>query len=405
MKEMTGSMFSSVKENNVDKNRIEKIKKAVTGRKGEIRDFLEALVNQNSYTYNTEGVKKVADILAGGMPGGFSRQDVDAGARFARHVVFTKEGKEARPVVLIGHMDTLWKPGLPFDRLVEKGDRLIGPAVNDMKAGLTVIVWSLRVLEESGFLADIPVKVIFNSDEETGSLDSGRIFTGLGKSVSAALVYEGAGEGGTVVTRRVGITDYSLEVTGVAGHAGLYCEPKSSALVELAHRIIWLESLGLGRDKLSVNAGIAEGGLASNIVPDRARCLFEIRFWDEKYLNRTLDIIRSSISEPFVKGCSLRLIDGKYRLPMLQGEPGKRLFGLVSETASSLGQKILEEHRNGGSDASWFSGQGVASIDGLGPVGDLDRTEEEYILTETLYERIELTANLLVSGDLYRLAE
>jgi glutamate carboxypeptidase len=38
---------------------------------------------------------------------------------------------------------------------------------------------------------------------------------------------------------------------------------------------------------------------------------------------------------------------------------------------------------------------GVPTLDGLGPVGDLDHSPEEYILTGSLFERIELTALLL----------
>ncbi|HNS32709.1 MAG TPA: M20/M25/M40 family metallo-hydrolase [bacterium] len=384
----------------MDKNAL-KIRQAVKIERENVVKFLKSLVDQNSFTLNTEGVDKVASILSEAMPGVFRHETVDGGPRFARHHIFSKPGRWNKPVVLVGHMDTLWKPESNFRSLYEKGDKLIGPAVNDMKAGLTVIVWALKVLETCGLLEDLPIKVVFNSEEETGSTDSKKIFLGFKDAVAAGLVYEGAGVGGTVVTKRVGITDYSLEASGVAAHAGLYYGPKKSALLEMAHRIIWLESLNQGRDKLSVNAGRIEGGLATNIVPDRVKCNFEIRFWDEKELKKNIDMIKSKLSEPVISGCVLELTEGKHRPPLSQGEGEKKLYRCVSRTASLLGQKVKEEHRNGGSDASWLSAAGVPSIDGLGPVGDLDRTEEEYIITETMFERIELTANLILSEDLY----
>ena len=376
------------------------IKKAVLKERDNIQSFLESLVNQNSFTFNKEGVGRVASILSGAMPAGFSHEEVDAGERFAVHHVFSRKGSGKKPVVLIGHMDTLWKPENPFKKMHEKGDKLIGPAVNDMKAGLAVIVWALRALDKCGLLGEIPVMVVFNSDEEVGSVDSKKIFSGL-EDIAAGLVYEGGGEGGTVVTKRVGITDYALEIEVVAAHAGLYYGPKGSALLEMAHRLIWLESLNRGRNELSVNAGIAEGGLATNIVPGNAKCNFEIRFWDEKELERIERLIESGIKNPVVEGCKLKFLKGKHRPPLTRGQREKALFRLVAETASMLNLHVAEEYRNGGSDASWLSGIGVPSIDGLGPVGDLDRTEQEYILKETLFERIELTANLLLVPGLY----
>jgi|LSQX01.1.fsa_nt_gb glutamate carboxypeptidase len=381
--------------------KLTKIRQVIGKEKENIKKFLESLVNQNSYTYNTEGVDKVAAILGTEMPKVFQHQTVDGGVKYAKHHIYTKDGKYDKPVVLVGHMDTLFKPDVPFNKLYEKGDKLIGPAVNDMKAGLTVIVWALKVLDICGLLDEIPVKVVFNSEEETGSLDSKKIFLGLKDKVVKGLVYEDGGVGGTVVTKRIGITDYTLEATGVAAHAGLYYGSKISALLEIAHRIVWLESLNLGRDRLTINVGMAQGGLATNIVPDKAVCNFEIRVWDESELNKMLQKIETSILKPTVDGCKLNLVKGKHRPPLAESQEGTKLFNLVSEVASSIGQKVIEEHRSGGSDASWLSSVGVPSIDGLGPVGDLDRTEDEYILTETLFERIELTAALLLSSKLF----
>ncbi len=377
------------------------IKQSILKERENIKEFIKFLVDHNSFTLNTKGVDKVASILAEAMPRVFKHETVTGKAGFADHHIFSKNGKWDKPVVLVGHMDTLWKPEASFNRLYEDGDKLIGPAVNDMKAGLTVIVWALKVLEKCGLLEALPIKVIFNSDEEMGSLDSKKIFTGLKGKVSAGLVYEDGGIGNTVVTKRVGITDYMLEVEGVAAHAGLYYGHKSSALLEVAHRIIWLESLNKSRDRLSLNVGRIEGGLATNIIPDNVKCNFEIRFWDEEELKKIEDMIKSKISKPVISGCALMLVKGKHRPPLNQNKGEKKLFNLVLKTASALGQKVVEEHRNGGSDASWLSIVGIPSIDGLGPIGDLDRTESEYIITETVFERIELTANILLSPELY----
>jgi glutamate carboxypeptidase len=73
-----------------------------------------------------------------------------------------------------------------------------------------------------------------------------------------------------------------------------------------------------------------------------------------------------------------------------------RLFNRIVALGQRLGQTIVEEKRGGVSDACWLSYAGIPTVDGLGPLGDNDFTRDEYIVTETLFQRIELTANLLL---------
>jgi glutamate carboxypeptidase len=67
----------------------------------------------------------------------------------------------------------------------------------------------------------------------------------------------------------------------------------------------------------------------------------------------------------------------------------------VSKTAGELDQEIGKEMRGGTSDANFLIDGGVPALDGMGPIGDMDHSLEEYILKESLFERIELTALLM----------
>ena len=62
--------------------------------------------------------------------------------------------------------------------------------------------------------------------------------------------------------------------------------------------------------------------------------------------------------------------------------PLVRADGLVERTLAllgELGQPALEEIAGGVSDGSWASHVGVPTVDGLGPVGGLDHSPDEYI--------------------------
>ena len=75
-----------------------------------------------------------------------------------------------------------------------------------------------------------------------------------------------------------------------------------------------------------------------------------------------------------------------------------RADGLVERTLEmlgALGQPALEEHAGGVSDGSWTSALGVPTVDGLGPIGGLDHTPEEYIEVDSIEPRIAATLALV----------
>jgi glutamate carboxypeptidase len=74
----------------------------------------------------------------------------------------------------------------------------------------------------------------------------------------------------------------------------------------------------------------------------------------------------------------------------------EELVQVVQGAAEELEQSIETQERGGASDGNFLSEMGVPVIDGLGPVGDHDHSPDEYIVEESLHERIELTALLLV---------
>jgi glutamate carboxypeptidase len=77
---------------------------------------------------------------------------------------------------------------------------------------------------------------------------------------------------------------------------------------------------------------------------------------------------------------------------MPQSKENRRLWALAREQAGILGLDLPEELRSGVSDANFIAGLGVPVLDGLGPVGDLDHSDLEFILKDSLCSRAALTA-------------
>ena len=379
----------------ISMRRNQDITRAIEQNRSEILAFLTEMVNCNSYTLNVDGVNQVAEMVAAEMPTCFEHEVIEV-ERFADHHRFSHKVGAGLPILMAGHIDTLCPRDSPFNKLTEQGDKLLGPGVNDMKGGITVLVWSLKILEELGLLDDLSVVCIINGDEEFGSQSSHALFTEMKGRVRKALVFECGGPEGTVVTTRKGVMRRRIDFTGKAAHHGCMKGRKVSAIEELAHKALAIESMNRADDRLRTNVGLVEGGLNPNKVAEKASLAFEMRYWTKEAGEEALQAVRDLIASPTVEGCTMEMSEISYRPPLQPSAGSMELFERVREIGKNLDQTIIEEKRGGVSDANWLSHVGIPVIDGLGPIGDLDFTEDEYIIKKALFERVELTTHVLL---------
>src|SRR5208282_2357233 len=79
------------------------------------------------------------------------------------------ENPNRRPLLLLGHLDTVWPMRtlgrMPFRK---KAGRIWGPGVLDMKAGVAMALTALAILKGRNLLTR-PVILLLNSEEEIGS--------------------------------------------------------------------------------------------------------------------------------------------------------------------------------------------------------------------------------------------
>jgi glutamate carboxypeptidase len=106
------------------------VARAVDARAGASLALLRQLVDINSGTLNTPGVRRVGDVLRAQLDSlGFATRWVD-GAAFNRagHLVAERRGTGPK-LLLIGHLDTVFEPSSPFQRYEQLDDSTArGPA-------------------------------------------------------------------------------------------------------------------------------------------------------------------------------------------------------------------------------------------------------------------------------------
>ena len=301
----------------------------------------------------------------------------------------SKERKEQ--ILLLTHIDTVWPVGkideMPF-YLSE--NKLSGPGVLDMKAGVVMAVSALKTLNDLNIVPDKKIALFVNSAEEIGHPKSYEIIQKLAKRSALVLCLEPALPGGALKVQRKGRLAIRLTATGKAAHAG---DPEKgvNAIEELM-----LQCLALKKFKTkntSVNIGLIEGGEKANIVPERASAVLDIRFWKNEQKDKILDYFKNLT--PRLKDAKIRYKAESLTPPMEQTKGSLKLLNDVLKIADSLNLILETGKAGGGSDASIASNMKAPTLDGLGPDGEGMHAEHEHLILPSLIERTAFLTELL----------
>jgi glutamate carboxypeptidase len=327
----------------------------------------------------------------------------EQGARTKRHkqrefgdvleLRFGPSRSNQKPVLLLGHLDTVWPIGtlkkMPWR---EADGRYWGPGVLDMKAGVVMALAALSTLREME--SSRPVTLLLNSDEEVGSPTSRAITERLALESAAVLVLEPA-QGLAYKTARKGVGNYHVEVTGVGAHSGVDFEKGHSAVLELAKLIQTISSFTNLARKLTVNCGVIAGGTRSNVVASQAWTDVDVRIAkasDAGYVEKIFR--RLKVSDPH---CKLTITGGINRPPMERKSGTIALFKKAHTIAAELGFTLEEAATGGGSDGNFTAALGVPTLDGMGAVGDGAHAAHESVVIEHLVPRTALLAAMIAS--------
>ena len=351
--------------------------------------LLEKMVLIQSGSHNKEGIDRMARLIQSIFQSNTVSCQTMEQTKFGNHLMVRSlcEKPFDKQILLVGHMDTVFPKNTDFNWYRENSTHCHGPGVIDMKGGLVVGIFALKAMDSLGLLKENPITFIFNSDEEIGSPSSGDLIKSEAEKSACAFVLECGGLDGEVVTGRKGNLSVKLDVYGKSGHAAFTGKDKASAILELAYKIIDLESLNNNKEGITVNVGRIEGGVGPNTVPEHAFARIDFRFVaqkDDKFLKESISKITAGQKIPHTRADFEIISD---RPPMEQIHANRKLFQTVKSVAKRLGIPIKEEFRSGVSDANIIAEKGIPVLDGLGPIGARDHSKDEYMIRGSLLQR------------------
>ena len=354
-------------------------------------DGLLRWVALESPTHDTAGVNAMMDLAAHELwamgadvtrlPGQMGYGDCLAGR--------LPHPTPARPGILVlGHMDTVHPRGtLPIRR---DGERAWGPGIFDMKGGNYLALEAIRQLAAAGIPTRLPITVLFTSDEEVGSPSTRALIEATARRHAHVLVPEPARRDGGVVVGRYAIARFRVTTRGKPSHAGLRLGEGRSAIREMAHQIIAIESMTDG--EAGFNAGIVRGGEWSNVVA--TRCEAEILASATTDAKLAEVRMRMQALKPLAEG-EIDVTEGPIRPVWTTSPQDEAMHALAARVAGSLGFGVRPQLSGGGSDGNFTGALGIPTLDGLGPRGEGPHTPDEHIITKSLAERGRLMAGLL----------
>jgi glutamate carboxypeptidase len=303
-------------------------------------------------------------------------------------------GSGTRQVLVLGHLDTVWPLGEIARRpLRREADRLFGPGVFDMKAGIVLAMLAIRALQQSPSGLPGRVMVLLTSDEETGSATSRTMIEGQARRSEAVLVLEPPLPGGALKTARKGCGEFHLRVTGKPAHAGIEPERGVSAIRELARQILAIESLEDSARGTTLSVGIVRGGTRGNVIPAEAEAIIDVRaatLDDAGRVTRAMQAL-----QPQIPGAAISVTGGIDRPPFERTPAVEALFRQAQEVTASLGRTLGEGSSGGGSDGNLTAALNVPTLDGLGAIGAGAHGFDEHVEIPELPWRAALVAGLI----------
>ena len=374
---------------------MEQLLKRIEAKHDKMVSFLETLVNIDSGNDCPEGVAKVARIVGGKLQEmKFDVEYLDyPGA--CTHLLAHKKGTGDKEVMIIGHMDTLFPVGTATARpFTIRDDKAYGPGVLDMKGGITIALFALEALYESGW-NDKNVTILFAGDEEFAhpKTNAPELFEQHARGKDAVFNMETASAGRAVLVGRKGNIHPELIVRGISAHAGADLDKGASAIVELAHKIIAVNNLTDFSRGLTFNCGVIKGGTVANAVADYASVVIDMRYLTVADGEYGIDSLRKIAAQSVVPGTTTEVANLRERFtPMEVTEGNLKLYEIVKEQGRKLGLDIEKKVGGGASDAGWTVRAGAPSICSMGALGALNHSEREYIVLSGLVERAKLLA-------------
>ena len=265
-----------------------------------------------------------------------------------------------------------------------------------------VMLNALRAIKARGLLDDVHATVLFNTDEEIGSLGSRSLIEELAREHDIGLVYESTFNN-LMTHSRKGLGQARIKVIGRESHAGGAHEQGVSAVRELAHKVVAVEQLTDYEKNVTVNTGVLRGGEKRNTVPGCADAYIDMRFPDQAAGDQLIKDIkeigatRSTANPNYPDLPEIEVWAISHRPVKARSDEVDAVIEEAMQLSPLFGEPIQgTRFSGGGTDGSIAQAVGLPTADSLGVDGKGAHSSREESNVDTLIARTKLAAVMLL---------
>lgn len=374
---------------------------------------LETMTNIDSGNGDREGTEAANKFVAEKMEALGAVTEFRYNDR-ACHLISRLAGKGKLTVLLVAHVDTVFKRGeaakRPFH--VDENGFAWGPGVGDDKATVVEVIYGLQALKAAGFDDFKEIIYYTNGEEEGGSKTAEEIVAELSQQSDFAIIMDVARPNWGIVTQRKGNAKYRIEVTGIGGHHGNASQHCANAIHQLAYTITELHKLaspmpGKPEDFTSealkargiVDAGqfipqntVNVGVIGStndkiSVIPGDAFCEVNVRCFSVAEQQRLDAAIKALEDKIVIEGTKVKVSGGIVTGPMEKTPQVQKMVDIY---------KNIVKEEFGGEVSEWVAGgltdgnrtaKFIPTLDALGVENYDEHTDHESVDLKTAVPR------------------
>lgn len=374
---------------------------------------LETLTNIDSGNGDREGTEAANKFVAEKMEALGAVTEFRYNDR-ACHLISRLAGKGKLTVLLVAHVDTVFKRGEAAKRpfRVDENGFAWGPGVGDDKATVVEVIYGLQALKAAGFDDFKEIIYYTNGEEEGGSKTAEEIVAELSQQSDFAIIMDVARPNWGIVTQRKGNAKYRIEVTGIGGHHGNASQHCANAIHQLAYTITELHKLaspmpGKPEDFTSealkvrgiVDAGqfipqntVNVGVIGStndkiSVIPGDAFCEVNVRCFSVAEQQRLDTAIKALEDKIVIEGTKVKVSGGIVTGPMEKTPQVQKMVDIY---------KNIVKEEFGGEVSEWVAGgltdgnrtaKFIPTLDALGVENYDEHTDHESVDLKTAVPR------------------
>ena len=381
----------------------EKLRSMAEAAKPELIATLRDMVMIESGSADLEGLKKMADFTEArlqALGAKTERRKTTRGAG-ADIVIGTFEGTGSRKIMLMAHMDTVYERGiLATQPWRVDGERIYGPGIADDKGGIAVVLHALKILKEVDWRNYAKLTVLFNPDEEVGSIGSGELISELADQHDVVLSCEPTvaapvAKNDALLLGASGTATGRMEVKGRASHAGAAPQLGRNALIELSHQL--LQTRDIAPPGTQLNWTTAQAGTVRNQIPEKAVAGADIRVTVPDGLKKLQAALDAKVKDKLIPDTETTVTIEPGRPPFVATDRGRLLAKQGQDIYAEIGRTLdIAEMTGGATDAGFANRSGKAVVvESFGLAGWGYHARDEYIDVGSIAPRLYLMTRIL----------